>query len=196
MEALSLTPAAWTEPWRLCTGHLVHWGAGHLVWNACAAAVPLFFVRARGEALGVALAVAPLLSLVILTLASPGEYRGASGVIVALWAWTAVILFAEKRLAAGLTVTVLLAAKLASEQAGVTLASGPFEPLPLAHQAGAVLGLVVDIASLRRVAPPPATNGAAASRPHPAPAPARERRMPTAIRPPRRAAGSARSMPS
>jgi len=91
----ALTAAALRgEWWRLWTGHFVHYNIAHLITNAIAAVVPLALVeeRARRRLLLTVPIIAPALSLVLLAFARFDEYRGASGLALALWVGVALTL--------------------------------------------------------------------------------------------------------
>jgi len=84
----ALTQGAWSsEPWRLWTGHLVHFGAAHLRGDLLAFVVwaALLEQRDRGTLARILLLAAPLLSLALLAgYPSLGQYRGLSGLDCAL----------------------------------------------------------------------------------------------------------------
>lgn len=147
MDALALTADAFREPWRLWTGHLAHFDWEHLLANLAALLVPLVLVRRqeRGRLLLAALAAAPLLSLALLPGLGDGQYRGASGLACALWAWAGLRLAARREsLAPGLLLLGGLAFKLSLESALGTcfLAEHPgWRALPPAHAWGALFGL-------------------------------------------------------
>jgi len=130
--------------WQLWSCHLAHWDARHLLLNVAAAIPPLLFVR-PARILAGALLAAPLLSLAILAFGLDGEYRGASGLVVALWVYAGLRgAQASGRLEACAPSLVLLAAiavKLIGESAGWwPSASASYTALPLAHYAGALIG--------------------------------------------------------
>jgi rhomboid family GlyGly-CTERM serine protease len=167
-RACALTPAAVTsfEPWRLWTGHLVHFGPAHLRGDVLAFALWAALLERESRALLLRLLLlgTPLLSLALL-LGSPslGQYRGLSGLdctlVVALLlrrglpdpklrplAWLGLGAFAAKcgyELAWGHAV---LAPDLGP---GVRL-------LPLSHVLGALLGLSALASSSKTARPSPA----------------------------------------
>lgn len=159
MDPLALTAEALREPWRLWTGHLVHFGWNHVLANTLALAVPAILVRRRdrGKLLITALLVMPLLSLLLLPGLGPSQYRGASGLACALWAWVGLRLAIRREsFSAGLTLLGGLALKLTLE--GVFGSSfmpshQGWQSLPAAHAWGALLGL----AASRRGLPGPGT---------------------------------------
>lgn len=160
MTDLSLTPAALgVEPWRLWTGHLVHWDAKHLALNLFALLAPLLLLRRREAARIVVrlLALAPLASLAILA-SGVVVYRGASGLAVGFWCAAALVLWHRRDPVAAFVLLGLVAGKLTLEAFGVSpLPHEGYFVVPLAHQAGAVLGLAAGLAfvpSPGRRAPP------------------------------------------
>ncbi len=130
--------------WELWTSHLWHWNAPHLVLNVLAAIPPLLVLPRRMLSLllpGV-LAGAPLLSLFIIATGFDGEYRGASGLVVALWVFAAIVLLRTRNRGAGLVLLSAIAMKLSAEHWGFWQSpGGGFEPLRRVHYAGAILGL-------------------------------------------------------
>jgi membrane associated rhomboid family serine protease len=159
MDPLALTTEALREPWRLWTGHLVHFGWEHALANLIALAVPTLLVarRERGRLLLVLLLAAPLLSLLLLPGLGQGQYRGASGLACVAWSWVGLRLAARREsFSLGLAVLGGLALKLALEAAFGTgpLAAHPdWQSLPAVHFWGALLGLAAVLPSLRRSAP-------------------------------------------
>ena len=160
-EQLSLTSAALRgEWWRLWTGHLVHYDFAHLITNAVAVAVPLSLVPgiARRRLILAVPIIAPALSLVLLTCARFDQYRGASGVAMALWSGAALTLSragAECDRRTGHALLVIVMAKLAAEAAGGGHLWSTVAPLPLAHEAGFVIGALVAITMAMRTLPAP-----------------------------------------
>jgi rhomboid family GlyGly-CTERM serine protease len=158
---LDLALAA-SEPWRLITGHLVHWSPQHLAWDlAVFVGLGLACERhGRGRtALTLALAVAAISFGV--PLLSPGltVYRGLSGLDAALFALLAARRLRSSaprtRLAGGVALVALFA-KLAWEVAtGVPLfvhglGVAGVGLLPEAHLLGGAAGLAVGLLSRRR----------------------------------------------
>ncbi|WP_243322396.1 rhomboid family intramembrane serine protease [Geothrix sp. SG200] len=146
MDVLTLTAEALREPWRLWTGHLVHFGWEHALANAVALAVPWILVAPRDRrrlALGT-LILPPLLSVLLLPSLGGGEYRGASGLACALWALVGLRLAVRNESALGLMMLAGLLVKLAAETVvggGVLLRAGGWSTLPAAHLWGSGLGL-------------------------------------------------------
>lgn len=146
-------------PWRLWSGHLVHFGWPHALADALALALLLGLRPARlsGRALaGAAFAAAPLLSLAILRL-EPAlrEYRGASGLVVGLAVWVGVAAWQARSLSRrGLGLLALaLVAKLAWDALGGH--RSPVLPAGVsvawsAHAAGALLGALFAAAWVAR----------------------------------------------
>lgn len=147
MDSLALTAEALREPWRLWTGHLVHYGWAHALANAFALAVPLLLVQGRDRIrlLRVVLVAAPLLSLLLLADPALGQYRGASGLACVLWAWVGIRL-SFRRHSAAIALMLLggLLLKLCAEASlggGVMGVPEGWQSLPAAHFGGALLGL-------------------------------------------------------
>lgn len=147
MDPFALTAEALREPWRLWTGHLVHYGWGHGLANLAAMAVPWILVsrRDRSQLLLVVGVAAPLLSLLLLPTLGGGQYRGASGLACVLWAWAGLRLAGRRESCApGLFLLGGLALKLFLESAlGACFlgAHSDWQTLPPAHAWGALLGL-------------------------------------------------------
>ncbi|HEX8154972.1 MAG TPA: rhomboid family intramembrane serine protease, partial [Thermoanaerobaculia bacterium] len=94
MNVFALTSdAAWWEVWRLWTAHLVHYSAAHLALNAIAALPPALLLWRGGrpgrftEIVRALFLAAPAISIAILLIAHPYEYRGASALVVMLWVY-------------------------------------------------------------------------------------------------------------
>jgi len=153
--ACALNRAALTdgEPWRLWTGHFVHFGGAHLRGDLLAFLVwaALLERGARGLLLCVLLVATPLLSLVILigcpTLA---EYRGLSGldcslVVALIWMRG---LQSDRLRGVGALCLAAFVAKCGYELVTGRAILAPdlgegVRLLPLAHVAGAVLGVLL-----------------------------------------------------
>ena len=136
------------EWWRLWTGHLVHYDLGHLITNAVAIAVPLALVdmRERRRLLLAMPIIAPALSVLLLACARFDEYRGASGLALAVWAGAGLTLArsgADRDRGTGYALLVIAVAKLAAEAAGTGHVWNAVAALPLAHMAGFLAGLLV-----------------------------------------------------
>lgn len=140
--------AAHGQVWRLWTGHLVHYDFAHLITNAIAVAGPLALVngRVRREILLAMTVVAPAISIVLLGAARFDEYRGASGLALAIWIASALSLlgsaFSRDR-KTGAALLGLSVAKLAAEMVGAGHVWEGVAPLPLAHIAGAIAGVAL-----------------------------------------------------
>lgn len=182
LTAIACLPAPWQavgalqrgavasgEVWRLWTAHLVHFGWRHALFDALALAllargvlctVPLRRLLVAG------LGVAPLLSLAVLWL-QPGlrEYRGASGLVVALLAWLVVDTWRQRRAGRGWLgfAAAALVGKLAWEAwpghaAGSLVLPPGVSVAWSAHLAGALLGaLLGTLFPSVRTAPGPRT---------------------------------------
>ena len=144
MNLFVLTADWATQPWRLWTCHLVHFGAAHALLNLAALAAPFALLPARGRlALGLTF-LAPILSLLLLPGLEGSTYRGASGLACVAWAMAGPTLFRRDRLLGGLWLGVL-AVKLGIEaMLGATFLAGGigWTSLPAAHAWGALLGLI------------------------------------------------------
>jgi len=147
MDPLALTAEALREPWRLWTGHLVHFGWGHAVANLFALLVPALLVprQDRMRLLALLLLMPPLLSLLLLMDPDLGQYRGASGLACALWAWVGLRLGVRRESTSiGLMMLGGLLLKLGAEAAlGGCFLVRPqgWQTLPAAHLWGSMLGL-------------------------------------------------------
>jgi rhomboid family GlyGly-CTERM serine protease len=145
------------ELWRFVTGHAVHFGFEHFVWDAAVFAVlALLCWRLGPRRCLVSLAAATLAIPAVLWTVQPGleTYRGLSGLDSALYVTGALALgqrlWAEGRRSLGIAAlasVAALAAKVAYELAtGQTLfvdaARVGFAPVPLAHVTGALAGLL------------------------------------------------------
>jgi len=148
MDALALSAEALREPWRLWTGHLVHFGWEHALANTCALLVPALLVprEERRRLLAVAVLAAPLLSLLLLAGLGQDEYRGASGLACALWAWAGLRLLSSKAsppvgmwMLSGLLLKLLAETMLTG---GFLLHPEGWQVLPSAHLWGSVLGVL------------------------------------------------------
>ena len=154
MDPLALTAEALREPWRLWTGHFVHYGWGHSLANLAAMAVPVVLAsgRDRGRLLFIAFLAAPLLSLLLLPALGAGQYRGGSGLACVLWVWVGLRLAARRESCApGLLLLGGLALKLFLESALGSCFQGAhpdWQTLSPAHAWGALLGLGLALAEL------------------------------------------------
>lgn len=157
MDAFALTAEALREPWRLWTGHLVHFGWEHALANAVALAVPWILAAPRNRRrLALAMLILPpLLSLLLLPSLGGHEYRGASGLACALWALAGLRLAVREASApVGLVMLAGLLVKLAAETVlggGVLLRAEGWSTLPAAHLWGAGLGLVAALPGQARL---------------------------------------------
>lgn len=157
MDPLALTAEALREPWRLWTGHLVHFGWEHTLANAVALTVP-WILAERGDHRRLAfllLLIAPLLSLLLLPTLGGAEYRGASGLACALWALVGLSLLLRRKSA---SVAALLLGGLALKLVLEAVLGAPFlaraegwQSLPQAHLWGALLGLGAGLAGPGRL---------------------------------------------
>ncbi len=144
------------EPWRLVTGHLVHFSGAHLAWDlvalvglgwACERRWPL----RTAVVLLLALPIVPFLFLGLVP--ELDTYRGLSGLDSTLFVLLAVGLYREgvqaRARALPLVVGLAFLAKVGFEaltgSAVFVDAAGLFEPVPMAHLVGGVLGLLVGV---------------------------------------------------
>ena len=154
------------EFWRAITGHLTHWNADHLLWDALMFAVLGALVeRTSRRAFLVTCTLSAAAISATLRFCQPGLelYRGLSGIDSALFVfqagWLVREALRERRCVAALLPTVALAgfaAKIGYELAtGATLfvdsAAAGFAPLPLAHVIGAAVGLLTLGAFVRKL---------------------------------------------
>lgn len=159
--ACALNSAALTggEPWRLWTGHFVHFGGAHLRGDLLAFLLWAAWLErgGRGLLLCVLLVATPLLSVVILigcpTLA---EYRGLSGLdcsLVAALIWMQGLQGDRRRGVGALCLAAFVAKcgyELVSDRAILAPDLGEgVRLLPLAHVAGALLGLLLSAGFMR-----------------------------------------------
>ena len=154
------------EFWRAITGHVTHWNADHLLWDAVMFAVLGALVeRTSRRAFLATCAVSAAAISATLWFCRPGLelYRGLSGIDSALFVfqagWLVREALVERRRAASLVLTVALAgfaAKIGYELVtGATLfvdsAAAGFAPLPLAHVIGGAVGLFTLGAFVRKL---------------------------------------------
>ncbi|MEA2165152.1 MAG: hypothetical protein QOK37_3279 [Thermoanaerobaculia bacterium] len=139
------TAASHGEIWRLWSGHLVHYDLAHALTNALAIVIPLGFLdrRCRRAILLSLTIIAPAMSVILLAGAKFDEYRGASGLAMAVWVASALMLLRGSDRATGLALLLLAIAKLGAELAGVGHVWTAVASLPLAHVIGAWAGVVV-----------------------------------------------------
>jgi rhomboid family GlyGly-CTERM serine protease len=150
-ELFALTPVAvHGEIWRLWTGHLVHYDFRHFLTNAIAIVVPIALTdpRSRRSILLSITLLAPMISLALLAGAHFDEYRGASALALAVWLAAALTLLREQSASdrhTGAALIALAIGKLALETAGAGHLWTEVAPLPLAHIAGAIAGVIAFI---------------------------------------------------
>lgn len=158
---LDRTSLAHGEFWRLLSAHLTHWTTSHLAWDVAVFAVlGVVLERESRRLLGLTLAVSGLAISVVVWLFEPNlaTYRGLSGVdsaLFAAWVTAAIRHAAGKREWRSVgwigAVAIGFVAKTVVEsdaQTAVFVATDPsFVPVPLAHIAGAVTGVLVAVAS-------------------------------------------------
>ena len=116
--------------------HLLHWGWQHALLNAVAAVPPIVAMpRSRRWFFVPFLALAaPFIALAVRA-GFAGEYRGASGLVVAMWVFAGALLRDRVLL-------VVIAAKLTAEALGLLPSHDAFVTVSIAHYAGAAAGLI------------------------------------------------------
>lgn len=170
MSPWELTSAALGEPWRLWTGHLVHWDLPHAAVNLGACVLPLVLLEppARRRLLRALPLLLPLLALILLPFLKGRPYRGASGLACILWVAAAFPLARARRWPEAVVLGLGGWAKVGVEGArGVHPLAGAagWEGLPAAHALGAALGLAWGVHWWARSTPcPPSSSPAAPSR--------------------------------
>jgi membrane associated rhomboid family serine protease len=119
----------------LWTCHFLHWGWQHALLNAVAAVPPIVAMPRSKRWLFIPFlfAAAPFIALAARA-GFAGEYRGASGLVVAMWVFAGVLLRHRVLL-------VIIAAKLTVEALGLLPSHDPYVTVSIAHYAGAVAGL-------------------------------------------------------
>jgi len=118
----------------LWTCHIAHWGWQHAMLNAVAAVPPLVVIRRRWALALFLLLAAPLISLAVRA-GFDGQYRGASGLVVAMWVYAGIA--ARNR-----TMLIAVAVKLAAEALGWMPSHEGYVTVALAHYAGATAGAI------------------------------------------------------
>lgn len=149
------------ETWRLLTSQLTHWDADHLSWDALAVAIlGCWSERSWPGPTRLALLAGLLLIPLVVVAVHPGlAFRGLSGLACVLavtggmGAWREARQ-AGDRLAMGVAGSLLvgLAAKILYELVthdAVFATATIWQPVPLAHLAGALVGAGVVLAGLR-----------------------------------------------
>jgi rhomboid family GlyGly-CTERM serine protease len=146
------------EFWRLITSHLTHWSSEHLAWDLLVFIAIGAVCETRNRKLTlVTIAISSLAISGAVALGMPKlhYYRGLSGVDSALFALWSGWVFRESSdpgsrylRATVLTFALLFLVKIAVELTTgaaifVNSSASGFVPTPLAHLAGAVVGLVV-----------------------------------------------------
>jgi hypothetical protein len=160
MSPWELTASALREPWRLWTGHLLHWDLAHAAVNLGACLLPLVLLPqgSRHRLLKALPWLLPLASLLLLPFLEGRPYRGASALACTLWVAAAFPLARHGRRfeAAVLGGGALIKASYELAMGVHPLASGAgWEGLPMAHAVGALLGLAWGLQSGFRSSPCP-----------------------------------------
>jgi hypothetical protein len=120
----------------LWTCHFLHWNWQHALLNAVAAVPPLVAMPRARRWLFVPFLffAAPCIALAVRA-GFAGEYRGASGLVVAMWIFAGALSRHRALLA-------IAAMKLAAEALGLLPPHEGFVTVPIAHYAGAAAGLI------------------------------------------------------
>ena len=141
-------------PWRVATCNFAHYNRGHLVWDLIAfAGLGLACERRNRPAFHAALAASAIaIPLVVMTCTPLVSYRGLSGIAAALFA---LLVTLERKQWTVLLCAGAFGAKLAFELYtgnGVFAADlGPnVVAVPLAHLAGAVIGVACGLGIMAR----------------------------------------------
>jgi rhomboid family GlyGly-CTERM serine protease len=150
------------EFWRLWTGHLVHFGTSHLVWNLVVFTLASAWAeRLAPRSTRLLLALAPgVIGLALLALDPALQtYGGLSGVAVAALAFLAFTQLAQKPSDrwfwwALLALLLLkIAAEFAADQPFFARFSTGIRPVPLAHLAGFLAASTIHRSRRRRAVP-------------------------------------------
>lgn len=155
--------AAFAEPWRLVTGHLVHWSADHLAWDWIVFVGLGWMAERRVGRLRVAIALGA--AAVAISLGAPwltpelAVYRGLSGLDAALFGLLVARCLGDRRPVArwaGVVALLGLGGKVGWEVATgaplfVSGTEGVFV-VPVAHLLGGVAGMVVGWGRVSRLA--------------------------------------------
>lgn len=156
------------EGWRVLTGHLVHWSGEHLVWDVATFLVLGSICELRGRrcfALCVATAALAISALLWWGLPGMERYGGLSGLDSALFALLGAGLLADEMRGASWSALALGAALAGAFAFKITFELATAQPLfagnlgvgvapaPLAHCAGAAVGLLFAIRAVPRPRP-------------------------------------------
>jgi membrane associated rhomboid family serine protease len=143
------------EPWRLWTGHIVHYGPSHFFPDSIALVPPLLLLapKHRLRTIVWGLALAPLISLAILAAVPGVEYRGSSALAVTIWVLAPLLYFnrhpySDQRVqsAPAYVLLTFCTLKLILETfTSFRLGFTDVPPLPLAHWLGAIAGVMTFI---------------------------------------------------
>jgi len=145
------------EVWRLATGHLVHAGTSHLVWDVLPLlAIGLLFERTLGGRWWRVLAVSAIVVSGGLLLTDLARYCGLSGVLNGLWIAGALAAAREESAAGrhamawvyrgclGADVAKILAETMTGAPLFTDAAALGADPVPMAHLLGAAAGFLCD----------------------------------------------------
>ena len=144
------------ELWRLLTGHLTHWTADHLLWDALVFLLAGAACERAGRRRYAALLASSALAgsaAVWVGLPAMQTYRGLSGIDTALVAFLTATRLRGRWATAGISLLLLKLAVEAATGATAFVAPGGFAPVPLAHAAGAAVGFAFGLRNLHRPNP-------------------------------------------
>jgi rhomboid family GlyGly-CTERM serine protease len=138
--------------WRIATGSLVHFSAGHLAWNGLAVGVAGWLLERRGRPVALLLLASAISvgAAVLVFAPQVQQYGGLSGVAYALVVMLAFDVLREGGTWRRLGVLTLIAtgAKLAWELGTgqyilVEATAAAFVPVPVSHVAGAAVAVAI-----------------------------------------------------
>ena len=154
----SLTSAALHgQPWRLWTGHIVHYGPSHFFPDGIAFVPPMLLLdpKQRWRTIVWGLVIAPLVSIAIVAFVPGIEYRGSSALAITLWILAPLLYLNEEKVPAAqqcytdrrvprapaiILLTFCLVKLVLETTTSFRLGFTDVPPLPLAHWLGAIAG--------------------------------------------------------
>lgn len=150
--ALDIARTRQGEWWRLVSGHLVHLNWQHYWYDLLALGLVLILCRRLGSGIGTivltALCSATAVSVKLLIAHPVDVYGGLSGITAGLLCFAAIRLIAHDARVTGIALLAAMLFKIGLERLGIA-ASG-VAPVWQAHCAGAAVGAMVSIFSLKR----------------------------------------------
>jgi rhomboid family GlyGly-CTERM serine protease len=150
--AAALLPGAWLEltrdpePWRMVTGHLVHWNHEHLLWDLLAfIALGIACERRHRAAFHATLTASAMVIPIAVWVFAPGiaAYRGLSGIDSALFVLLLLLYRSPITLVLGGAFLAKIGFELVTASAVFAGDLGGAVPVPVAHLAGAAAALLV-----------------------------------------------------